>query len=53
MKDLSKKWEGKTELADWIFSDQKALTFKVVTIPVIDVNSLLFDTRSIIEFYSK
>lgn len=53
MKDLSKKWEGKTELADWIFSDQKALTFKVVTAPVIDPNSLLFDTRAIIEFYSK
>jgi small subunit ribosomal protein S4 len=53
IKDLVKKWENKTEIAEWLAPNHDEISFKVVTIPVIDINSLLFDTRLIIEFYSK
>ncbi len=53
IKEAVKKWPNKQEIANWLAVDFKALSFKVVTVPVIDQQALLFDTRAIIEFYSK
>ncbi len=53
IKDLVKKWPTKTETATWLANDQKSLSVKLVTSPALDLQSLLFDTRAIIEFYSK
>lgn len=53
IKDIIKKWPTKKEFASWLAPDYKNLNFKMVTKPVIDQQSLLFDTRAIIEFYSK
>lgn len=53
LKDLLKKYSNKSELPDWVSFDTKSLTIKLITLPEIDDKSLLFDIRSIIEFYSK
>jgi small subunit ribosomal protein S4 len=53
IKDMVKKWPAKQEISTWIAPDFKIASFKMVTAPVIDQQSLLFDTRAIIEFYSK
>ncbi len=53
VKELSKKWENKDEVVDWISLDKKKVEIKIVTIPQINEKKLLFDIKSIIEFYSK
>lgn len=53
IKDLLKKFSNKSELPDWVSFDPKSMTIKLLTLPKIDEKSLLFDIRSIIEFYSK
>ncbi len=53
IKDLIKKWPTKQEIANWLAPDYKLVSFKMVTAPIVDQQSLLFDTRAIIEFYSK
>lgn len=53
IKDMIKKWPTKQEIASWLAPDYKTFSFKMVTAPVVDQQALLFDTRAIIEFYSK
>lgn len=53
IKDIIKKWPTKQEIVNWLEPDYKNLSFKLVTAPMVDQQALLFDTRAIIEFYSK
>ncbi len=53
IKDITKKWSTKQEIVNWLAPDYKNLSFKLVTAPTVDQQALLFDTRAIIEFYSK
>ncbi len=53
IKDLTTKWKNKKDLPGWLAVDFEQGTIKVVTKPEIDESTLLFDLRSIIEFYSR
>ncbi len=53
IKDLTAKWKNRKEIPGWLAIDIEAGSIKVVTKPEIDESTLLFDLRSIIEFYSR
>ncbi len=53
IKDLTAKWKNRKEIPGWLAVDIEAGSIKVVTKPEVDEASLLFDLRSIIEFYSR
>ena len=53
IKDLTAKWKNRKEIPGWLAVDIEAGSIKVVTKPEIDESTLLFDLRSIIEFYSR
>ncbi len=53
IKDLTTKWKNKKDLPGWLAVDFEQGTIKVVTKPQVDESALMFDLRSIIEFYSR